>query len=311
MRHDGDLSLTPYFCPWCYTVIDVSGGQTAKSYPHWNEYLANMEVSTNKFNTEEYKTKKIVLRRIQPGTFLMGSPDHESGYGTGSGSFDYETQHNVTLTKPYYIGMFELTRAQWRIVAAEPEGWTSEDYVGTEGIVPMSKIGFDSICGEDRFLDRLRKESGLEDLNLPTEAQWENACRAGTPTSTYFGDNVAGNTELCKKYLWSRFSCGDGVVYHGVGLLLPNAWGLYDMLGNAAEGCLDRYETDMGCNLPSDPVFDPLTVSGEYVSLRGGSFNDALSRVRAAVRKKRVLTSAEYTKGGFRLARHTTTEANP
>lgn len=153
MRHDGDddkLSRTPYFCPWCYTVIDVSGGPGAKSYPHWNEYLENMEVSTNKFNTEEYKTNKIVLRRIQPGKFQIGADDvgHEEGQGYYDNGYDYEIQHYVTLTKPYYIGMFEITRAQWRNVVAVPQDLSDQDYVGTEGIVPMSKIGFDNICGE-------------------------------------------------------------------------------------------------------------------------------------------------------------------
>lgn len=146
MRHDGDddkLSRTPYFCPWCYTVIDVSGGPGAKSYPHWNEYLENMEVSTNKFNTEEYKTNKIVLRRIQPGKFQIGADDvgHEEGQGYYDNGYDYEIQHYVTLTKPYYIGMFEITRAQWRNVVAVPQDLSDQDYVGTEGIVPMSKIG--------------------------------------------------------------------------------------------------------------------------------------------------------------------------
>ena len=313
MRHDGDLSLTPYFCPWCYTVIDVSGGPTAKSYPHWNEYLENMEVSTNKFNTEEYKTNKIVLRRIQPGEFEIGTDDGADYEDVGDcdNGYDYEERHKVKLTKPYYIGMFEITRAQWRKVVAEPQGWESEAYVGTEGIVPMSKIGFENICGEDEFLDRLRKKSGLEDLNLPTEAQWENACRAGTTTSTYFGNNVSEDADLCKKYLWSKYLCSDGAVYHGVGLLLPNNWGLYDMLGNAAEGCLDTYEEELGSLLEGDYTDDdPLGGSGDYASLRGGSFDEELKWVRAAARKERRLKSVVYDHGGFRLARHTTTEPN-
>ena len=99
-----DKSQVPY--PY-YTVIDISGGSTATSYPVAYECFANTAAAVAKYNTDEYKTDKIVLRRIHPCTFMMGSPEDEVG------RFSNEVQREVTLSEAYYIGLFTITKKQW------------------------------------------------------------------------------------------------------------------------------------------------------------------------------------------------------
>ena len=266
----------------CY-VIDLSGGPNANHYPV--EMLESEPVGGW---TAEHKTTKLVLRRIEPGTFMMCNTAH------------------VTLTRPFYIGVFEVTSAQYQLVMgttggegdARPEADISYDTIRGSSDWPNS-----SSVGADTFLGRLRARTGLATFDLPTEAQWEYACRAGT-TSDY---NNGGNTVEDLKQL-GRFGVneesGNGDDGHGgdayayektvVGSYLPNAWGLYDMHGNVREWCLDYYGSLLGGN---DPVGG---VTVNWRVLRGGGFESAASNCGAAWRESNNPSfSAAYD--GFRV----------
>lgn len=180
---------------------------------------------------------------IRPGSFSMGE---------GNG------KHQVTLTKPFFMGKYEVTQQQWQAVMG------SNPSARKDNKNPVENISWD-VCQE--FLTKLNaKLSGVKAL-LPTEAQWEYACRAGSTTKFYYGDDAS----VLKDYAIYPFDRG----YYSyetrpVGSKKPNAWGLYDMYGNVAEFCSDRYG-----NLPSSAQEDPQgPASGSSRVLRGGSSRD-------------------------------------
>ena len=218
--------------------------------------------------TDEYKTDKLVLRRIDPGTFMMGSPEDELGHVIS------ETLHKVTLTKAFYIGVFEVTQKQWeRVMGDWPSAFNSGRYRDAR---PVEQVSFNDIRGavdgaswpasnavdSVSFMGRLRVLTG-QAFDLPTEAQWEYACRAGTASALSSGKNLT-SVDICPnlselgRYKGNRRG---GVAPNIdpreggtaiVGLYLPNPWGLYDMHCNVVEWCLDwqgNYPRDV-----SDPV---------------------------------------------------------
>ena len=210
-----------------YCVIDLSPGPDAKQYPM--RFLATPPSSWTEKNgwPDEYKTTKLVLRRIEAGSFTMGAEGKTP-----------DASHIVTLTKPFYIGVFEVTQKQWQLVTGNnPSHFKGE-------MRPVEEVTYDMIRGSsegakwpistfvdpDSFLDKLRTRTGLE-FDLPTEAQWEYACKAGTKTKYSYGDNVD------ESYMW--YGENSSHVTHDVGTKKPNPWGLYDMHGNVREWCLD------------------------------------------------------------------------
>ena len=236
--------------------------------------------------TDEYKTKKLVLRYITAGTFLMGSPEDELGRR------DDETQHKVTLTKSFYMGIFPVTQKQYELI-------TGDDPSEFKGAMnPVESVSYDMLRGKekgarwpehnlvdgDSFFGILRAKAGLE-FDLPTEAQWEYACRAGMTTSWNNGTNLTNikkDPELDKlgRYCFNNNNCaksglptGESISHSVVGSYLPNAWGLYDMHGNVWEWCLDWYD-----KYPNDEVRDYKGVeNGYYRVLRGGCWNNYLA----------------------------------
>ena len=265
--------------PATYCVIDLSAGDTASSYPV--SYLA--EPPSGGFNVNIYKTNKLVLRRIEAGSYMMG--------GT--------TQ--TTLTKPFFIGLFEVTQLQYKRVTGE----IPSDYSGAMRAV--EKASYDAIRGTNlgtqwpsssavdssSFMGKLRARTGLE-FDLPTEAQWEYACRAGTTTTYSYGDSEDDS------YMWYSNNSDQGYSSrqpHNVGTKLPNDWGLYDMHGNVWETCLDWYDKSLSGGIdprgPSSPMSWPTRV------LRGGDYRQQGWMCSSSSRGQ----GGGSTGYGFRIAR--------
>ena len=268
-----------------YLVVDLSGGKNVVSYP-----VSYLEKEPEGGWPEEYRMSKLVLRRINPGTFTMGSPEDEIG------RFSNEMQHEVTISKPFYMGVFEVTRKQYDLVMSG-EMLSTYKY----GALPRGGVSWNDLRGDSTiynwpssksvdassFMGKLRAKTGLETFDLPTEAQWEYACRAGTKTALNSGKDLrkkGNDTNMAEVGRYSN-NRGDGKggssdVAIG-GSYLPNAWGLYDMHGNLWEWCLDvsvRYE--------AGAVTDPVGVASAKASrvLRGGCYNTFACFCRSAYR---------------------------
>jgi formylglycine-generating enzyme required for sulfatase activity len=258
-------------------VVDLSGGVDALSYPV--SYLSSVPAGGW---TDEYKTTKLALRLIPPGTFMMGSPSDELGHNWAGSNF--ENYHKVTITKPFYIGVFELTQKQWQLVMGD----TPSSYKGDAR--PVEQVSYNTIRGSvngaawpthnqvdaNSFMGRLRSKVNML-FDLPTEAQWEYACRAGTATALNSGKNLTGTRNCANMAEVGRY-CGNtsdgkgGYSQHTkVGSYLENAWGLYDMHGNVAEWCLDWWAKNLGTSANVDPKG---ATSSDCRLVRGGCWYD-------------------------------------
>ena len=292
-----------------YMIVDVSGGPTATSYPV--SYQATAPNLTGADNLQ-YKTNKIVLRYIPAGTFTMGSPVGEVGRAAN------ETQHSVTLTQGFYMGVFEVTQQQFKnVVGSYPSG--SQNFTNAANTMPMHKVSWENIRGtagggydwpnsgnavdSAKFMGLLRSKSGLATFDLPTEAQWEYACRAGTTGALNNGAaDVAGTggnipDANLQQLGWYDYNTTPNQTYE-VGGKLANAWGLFDMHGNVWEWCLDWYLSDLGSAAVSSPLG---AFSGSNRVLRGGSWSLDARNCRSA---NRYYFGPGGTGGslGFRLA---------
>ncbi|MBI2192379.1 MAG: SUMF1/EgtB/PvdO family nonheme iron enzyme [Planctomycetes bacterium] len=209
---------------------------------------------------------KMRMVLIPAGEFLMGSPNDEDGRG------DDELQHRVRITKPFYMGKYEVTQAQWKAVT----GTSPSHFKGDEN--PVDMVSWDDVQG---LLERLNtatlrpwETSARGRFSLPTEAQWEYACRAGSDRRYSFGD---GDGPLWE-YAW--FDGNSDSKTHPAGLKKPNAWGLHDMHGNVLEWCQDFYGS-----YPVVTAADPAGVkTGDGRVIRGGLWRDAARVCRASSR---------------------------
>jgi formylglycine-generating enzyme required for sulfatase activity len=221
------------------------------------------------------------LAWIPPGSFVMGSPPDEQHRR------DDETQHKVMLTKGFYLGVYQVTQEQWQALM----GHNPSEFKGDKNL-PVEQVSWERCQG---FLKRLSKKED-EEYRLPTEAEWEYACRAGTTTPFYFGETIS--TEQANYDGNCVYGKGKKGVYRKkttpVGSFPPNAWGLYDMHGNVLEWCLDWYG-----KYPTGEVVDPQgPPSGENHVLRGGSF--LIGPYRCAERRSNESFNWDV---GFRVAR--------
>ncbi len=292
-----------------YMVVDLSGGVDALSYPV--SYLSSVPAGGW---TDEYKTTKLVLRLIPPGSFMMGSPSDELGRD------NYEDLHGVVLTKPFYIGVFELTQKQWQLVMGDTPSYYKGD------ARPVEYVSYNRIRGSvngaawpthnqvdaNSFMGRLRSKVNML-FDLPTEAQWEYACRAGTATGLNSGKEYSWSGNNCYEVArWNRNSrnSGSDYVYDGkggytyhtkVGLYLENMWGLYDMHGNVSELCRDFWNYELG----TAGVVDPVGASkgynkGDERAHRGGNYNSN-NGIRSAYRNISLRSGSTSSDVGFRV----------
>lgn len=227
------------------------------------------------------------MRWIPPGSFWMGSPEHEVG------RFDREVLHRVELRQGYWLADTPVTQALWEAAM----GTNPSQFKGANN--PVELVSRHD-CQE--FISRLNERiKGLE-ARLPTEQEWEYACRAGTSTATWIGDvEAARETEapLLETIAWYSANANDGT--HPVAEKRANPWGLYDMLGNVWEWCV--YGT---------PLHDVYTMKDttertarDYCIVRGGSWIDGERLLRSACRSA-IPPGDRYSYVGLRLARSVT-----
>ncbi|MCX7001744.1 MAG: formylglycine-generating enzyme family protein, partial [bacterium] len=270
-----------------YCIIDVSGGPDAANYP------VRYQATAPPLN-DEHKTSKIVLRKIPstlPGSFVMGSPAGEVG------RYAHETQHNVTLTKDFYMGIYEITQAQYsNVMGVNPSYFTQGAHAAKR---PVESVTWNTVRGGTwpggapagtTFMGKLRAKTAALAFDLPTEAQWEYACRASTTKALNNNTNLQianqdPNMNIIGRYWYNGGSNYTSDAVNGgsaaSGSYLVNQWGLYDMHGNVYEWCLDWYDTYGGA------VTDPIgTMSSPYSYrvIRGGGWFDLARYCRSAYR---------------------------
>jgi len=212
------------------------------------------------------------LKLIPAGSFMMGSPESEK-YRVSN-----EVLHKVTLTKPFYLGVYEVTQEQYMKVM----GTNPSQFKGPKK--PAEMVSWDDAKAFCEKLSELEKR----EYRLPTEAEWEYACRAGTTTAFYWGDTFD------EKYAWSAKNSGGKS--QDVGMLKPNAWGLFDMIGNVWEWC-----EDWKAAYPTGEQVDPKgAASGSGRVFRGGSWNIVPLYCRSANRSYATPVGRSYGLG-FRV----------
>ena len=223
---------------------------------------------------------------ILPGTFMMGSPPDEPGRG------EDETQHTVTISKPFYLQTTEVTQGQWKkVMEKNPSGFKGNDR-------PVEQVSWNDA---QEFIRRLNQKQKTNGYRLPTEAEWEYACRARTKTLFYTGNCISTDqANYNGKYPMPGCAKGENrSTVISVGSFPPNAWGLYDVHGNVWEWCQGWYG-----NYPTGHVTDPKgPSSGKYRVLRGGGWSSLAGYCRSAFRYRFNPGFRDRYGRGFRVAR--------
>jgi len=220
----------------------------------------------------------MAVKLLPAGTFSMGQQRHPA---EPQGPSD-EAPHEVTLTKPFYIGVYEVTNAEWeQVMGSVPSS-------RKEGNHPVEQVSWSDAVEFCSKLSALQEERAAgREYRLPTEAEWEYACRAGTTTTFSFGDNEQQleaygwfNGNSFKQIIWANQDKGESRT-SPVGMKISNAWGLYDMHGNVREYCSDLYGWS----------------KTDHVS-RGGSWLDSPKDCRSSSR----FSDVKSKRNGFRIA---------
>jgi len=234
-------------------------------------------------------TMEFVL--IPAGEFLMGSPhDEERRYHEGK-------QHRVRITNGYYLGVYEVTQEQYERLVGDNPSWFSEKGGGKEKVAgldtsrfPVERVSWEDAIEFCRKLSELpsEREAGRR-CRLPTEAEWEYACRAGTTTPTGYGPTLSSRTDANFRGTDANDPYGAREVGPylartvAVGSYRANSWGLYDMHGNVYEWCQDWYSDDYYENSPAN---DPTGPAAGYTRVvRGGTWSGWAYTCRSASRE--------------------------
>jgi len=230
------------------------------------------------------------LRLIPAGVFVMGSPESDR-----RADHDEHPQHKVRITKPFYLGVYEVKQAEYEKLMRENPSSFSKGGHGADRVSGRDTSGHpvDNVSWDDavKFCKKLSTKEG-NTYRLPTEAEWEYACRARTTMRYYFGDDAAS----LGAYAWYKDNSDET---HPAGEKKPNAWGLHDMCGNVWEWCQDWYGRSYYAVSPTDDPPGPDSASNRV--FRGGSWNLEPWFCRAAIRGRGdPLDGFDYL--GFRVA---------
>ncbi len=283
--------ITVRFWKKLYCIIDLSSGKASDKYP----VSYRVSPPTKGFNVDEYKTTKLVLKRVEAGTFIMGSNTTIEA-------------HKVTITKPFYMGLFEVTQKQWELVTGDNPITNSDYYASgyTAKVDNGAVIGFtysdirgatngiqwptNTTVDGDSFIGIVQKRTGLS-LDLPTDAQWEYACRAGTKTLFYWGDEKDTSYLVCSDEMAAKKLLT-------VGTKKPNQWGFYDMSGNVGEYVADRYCADDSRLFGEDPKG---VTTGDFWTIRNSGW---YSYAEDSISARRVSSelNAKFLSTGLRLS---------
>ena len=268
---------------------------------------------------DDYRTKYVVMRKIPAAgaTFRMGSPAYPEEIGSGSYR-NRETPHLVTFTNDFFMAVFQTTQGQYSKIAPNPSAFIG--YADTP-FRPAENMTYNDLRGSGwpegghsvasgSFLDLVRNRTGVE-VDLPTDAQWEFACRAGSTLAINSNVNLTNETSDANLDKLAWYVGNSGNTTHPVGLKQPNAWGLYDMHGNVYDWCLDWMGLSYGPWMSSNPVVEPVgyTTAGRPMHgndlesqrcRRGGTFTHAAKICRSAWRGSEVPTG-KSNNTGFRI----------
>jgi len=265
-----------------FAIIDLSGGKDA-AYPV--RYVAGDTNRTAQFNIDAYKLKKLVLKKVHAGEFWMGEGNVTNG----------TNRHRVRLTQDYFMGLFEVTQQQYIQVRGDlkpycEDSYSTDSYGQRASCRPVGRVLW-SVAkeAETGFFDRLNRlcvarGTSVGTIDLPTEAEWEYACRAGCGTTYYYGEDATNSLSRYANYnMQIAFDASGNFYPEGckkdkalihtdeVGRRIPNAWGFYDMAGNVCEWCSDwnsSYPAYSETEVTEDPTGSDV---GTEKIMRGGS----------------------------------------
>ena len=279
-----ELKAWPTNCPPDYMSVNLTTGDL-RYYTSTNELPWGIE-------DDAWRASRCLMRLVPAvgETFRMGSPTNEARR-----TAEREIAHNVAFTKDYYLGVFEVTIGQYtNVVSAWPVNAVKKEFDH-----PINQPVYNDIHGEGGFLTVLASRSGVS-FALPTDAQWEFACRAGSRASYCNGtDNAAGLGDV-GWYSGNTGYTSGSVTTQRVGTKAPNAFGIYDMHGNLYELCHDWY-ADGASYSDGSCVIDPIgAATGNKRVARGGSFGAAVGSCRSPYRWG-VDPTGGHSHVGFRL----------
>ena len=295
------------------TVAVAASVRAEPEVPPWAKVSPEQVAAAKKLGVPVAFENSVGMRfvLIPPGTFMMGSRDSAMEVARrcampnaqGGWFYDEHPRHKVTLTSAYYMATDEVTQGCYEAVTTPERKETDkkisdeypDEFKGTNN--PVVKVSWSDAEKFCKTLGALDVEEGRQ-YSLPTEAQWEYACRAGTSAPFSFGETIS--TDQVNYH--GDYTYGDGRKgkHRGktlpVGSLPPNAWGLYDMHGNVSEWCADRYG-NYGSAAESDPLGPE---EGRARVLRGGSWRSYPGACRCGFRLRWEERSSSYNVG-FRV----------